>query len=65
MCAAAATPNVLILFVDDWGWGDLGANCFAMGDVPGAQPDMLDKEVACDSAMGVSLTPQLDALAAS
>ena len=62
---AAATPNVLILFVDDWGWGDLGANCFAMGDVPGAQPDMLDKEVACDSATGVSLTPQLDALASS
>ena len=21
------TPNVVIFFVDDWGWGDLGANC--------------------------------------
>ena len=26
MAAAAAKPNVLILFADDWGWGDLGAN---------------------------------------
>ena len=24
--AAAARPNVLVLFADDWGWGDLGAN---------------------------------------
>ena len=21
-----ARPNVLLLFADDWGWGDLGAN---------------------------------------
>eukprot|EP01047_Picozoa_sp_COSAG01_P035207 COSAG01_NODE_2685_length_7253_cov_6.363153_8_plen_79_part_00 len=31
--AAATPPNVLILFVDDWGWGDLGANCMAMEQV--------------------------------
>lgn len=56
---------MLILFVDDWGWGDLGANCFAMAAVPGARPDRLDKETACDSATNKTLTPRLDALAAS
>ena len=56
-------PNVLILFVDDWGWGDLGANCFTMSEVPGARPDRLDKETACDSKTNRTLTPQLDALA--
>ena len=23
---SVARPNVLLLFADDWGWGDLGAN---------------------------------------
>ena len=58
-------PNFVVLFVDDWGWGDLGANCLHMGDVRGAQPDALDKETACTTATGVTLTPRLDALAAS
>ena len=61
----APRPNVLITFVDDWGWGDLGANCFAMGEVPGARPDRLDKETACCTANNRTLTPQLDQLAAS
>lgn len=52
-------------WTDDWGWGDLGANCFAMGAVPGAHPDRLDKETACDTATNRTLTPHLDALAAS
>ena len=25
-CVAAKPPNVALLFVDDWGWGDMGAN---------------------------------------
>lgn len=24
---AGSKPNVLILLVDDWGWGDMGENC--------------------------------------
>eukprot|EP01046_Picozoa_sp_COSAG06_P027250 COSAG06_NODE_2395_length_6958_cov_4.127132_1_plen_131_part_00 len=51
----ASAGAVLILFVDDWGWGDLGANCFAMAAVPGARPDRLDKETACDSATNKTL----------
>ena len=45
------------------GWGDLGANCLAMAEVPGAQPGLLDKETACDSAAKTSITPRMDSLA--
>jgi len=58
-------PNVLILFVDDWGWGDMGANCLHASDVPGAVPGMLDKETSCDTATGRSITPYLDSIADS
>lgn len=27
-CAAAPPPNAIVFLVDDWGWGDLGANGF-------------------------------------
>lgn len=32
---AGSKPNVVILFVDDWGWGDMGANCLAAAEVSG------------------------------
>lgn len=35
-----------------------------MAEVPGARPDRLDKETACNSAANRTLTPNLDALAA-
>ena len=27
-------PNILLLFVDDWGWGDMGANWPATKETP-------------------------------
>ena len=54
-------PNFLILFVDDWGWGDYGVNCLTASEVPGA--NSIDKETACSTASGRTLTPHLDTLA--
>jgi arylsulfatase A-like enzyme len=38
--AAAAPPNFVVVLVDDWGWGDLGANGF------GAETPSLDRYAA-------------------
>jgi len=59
--SAGKPPNFVIMFVDDWGWGDLGVNCLAAKQVPGA--NSVDKETACSTAAGSTLTPNLDALA--
>jgi arylsulfatase A-like enzyme len=39
-CAAAPPPNAIVFLVDDWGWGDLGANGF------GAETPSMDRYAA-------------------
>merc|ERR1719329_659833 len=48
-------------FTDFHRYGDLGVNCLTAKDVPGA--NSIDKETACSTASGSSLTPHLDTLA--
>jgi len=62
---AGTKPNVVVLFVDDWGWGDMGENCLHAAEVPGAQPHLIDRETSCDTAAGTTITPAMDALAHS
>jgi arylsulfatase G len=61
--SAGSKPSFLVLFVDDWGYGDLGENCLAASAVPGAQPSDIDFESSCSTATGSTTTPHMDALA--